>query len=269
MSLTLRHGEFYGQKRREIKTAGFVFAEIEDFLDGRVPPHTHENAHFLYVLKGEYKATVKDRKGLYSSTMLYYPAGTTHSDHFSSADGSFLTVSLTPETNKELLKEIRFFDFSVNFNHRDISRLGLKICRELRAPDNLTPFVLEGMMTELMVYAARGLEKNDKPPAWLKKAHELLQDRCRDSISIGEIASTVGVHPLHLARTFRKFFDCSPGEYLRQCRTDLAVDLILHSKKSLVEIALICGFTDQSQFTRSFRQQTGSTPAAFRRLNGS
>ncbi len=267
MSLTLKHGEFYGLKRREIKTSGFVFAEVEDFNNSRVPAHTHENAHFLYVLKGRYEATVKDRKSLYSSTMLYYPAGTTHSDHFNSPGGKFLTVSLTSETNEELIKEINFFDYSLDFSNGEISRLGERICRELRSPDRLSPIVLEGMVTEMMVYAVRGMEKSEKPPAWLKKAHELLRDCCHDSISIAEIASAVGVHPLHLARTFRRFFNCSPGEYLRKSRIELASNLLLNSEKTIVEIALTSGFTDQSQFTRSFKQQTGYTPATFRRTN--
>jgi AraC family transcriptional regulator len=269
LSLTLRHGEFYGLKRREIKTSGFVFAEVEDFINSRIPAHTHENAHFLYVLRGEYEATVKDRKGLYSSTMLYYPAGTTHNDHFNSAGGKFLTVSLTPESNRELIKEINFFDYSLDFSNQEISQLGEKICQEMRSSDRLSPIVLEGLVTELMVYAVRGLEKSDKPPAWLKKAHELLKDCCHNSISITEIALAVGVHPLHLARSFRRFFNCSPGEYLRGCRIKLASNLLLNSKKTLVEIALISGFSDQSQFTRNFKQYTGYTPAAFRRMNKS
>jgi AraC family transcriptional regulator len=265
----LRDGEFYGQKRREIKTAGFIFAEVEDLVNDRIPTHTHENAHFIYVLRGEYKATVKNRKEVYSSAMLYYPAGTTHDDHFNSAGGKFLTVSLTPATNRKILEEIKYIDHSIDLNNAETFRLVERICRELRSPDRLSRIVLEGMVAELLVYTVRRLETGNHAPAWLNKAHELLKDCCRDSISIYEVASAVGVHPLHLARTFRRFFNCSPGEYLRKCRIELASNLLRHSKKTLVEIALISGFGDQSQFTRSFKQHTGLTPAVFRRINKS
>lgn len=268
MSSRLQLGEFYGATRKHVEVAAFAFAEVEDFADSRVPRHTHENAHFLYVVRGEYEASVKgEQRRCHSSTMLYYPAGTTHADHFYSRGGKFLTVSLTPEANQMMLGELKFFERPVDFNDGEISWLGKRICRELRRPDSLSAVVLEAMANELLVYAARNLVESDKPPGWLKLAHELLNDRCGEKVSVAEVAAAVGVHPLHLARTFRRFFHCSPGEYLRKCRIRLASSLLLDSKKTLAEIALVSGFADQSQFTRSFKQHTGNTPANFRRAS--
>jgi AraC family transcriptional regulator len=264
-------GKFYGATRRHVETPAFAFAEVEDLDQIEVPLHTHENAHFLFVVKGEYEAMVKDkRQCCSSSSMIYYPAGTTHRDHFYTlGERRFLTVSLTSETNKKLLEEIKFIDYSTDFSSVEISWLGKRICRELQSPDSLSSIVLEAMANELLAYSARGLDKSDKPPSWLKSAHELIKDGCAESITIAEIAATVGVHPLHLARTFRRFFNCSPGEYLRKCRIESASDLLLNSKKTLAEIALISGFADQSQFTQSFKQSTGITPAKFRQLHSS
>lgn len=270
MKQVFTFGKFYGANRKRMETPAFAFAEVEDFVNSHVPAHTHENAHFLFVVKGQYEATVGDKKqSCPSSTMLYYPAGTTHADHFQTTGGRFLTVSLTSETNKKMLEEMKFFDCSVNFNDHEISWLGRRICKELRSPDSLASIVLEGMANELLVYAARSADKSDKPPGWLKMAYELLKDRCDEEVSVAEIAANVGVHPLHLARTFRKFFNCSPGEYLRKCRIELASNLLIGSRKTLVEIALISGFADQSQFTRSFKQDTGLTPGKFREAHHS
>lgn len=268
MKQVFSFGKFYGSTRRAVKTPAFAFAEVEDFVNSRVPSHTHENAHFLFVLRGEYSATVKDKKQICpAATMLYYPAGTTHADHFNTAGGKFLTVSLTSEVNRKLLDEINFLDHSVDFNCAELIWLGKRICREIHLPDCLSPIVLEGMANELVVYAARSMEKPDKPPAWLKRAYELLNDRCGEEITIAEISAAVGVHPLHLARTFRRFFACSPGEYLRKCRIELASNLLVNTKKTLAEIALVSGFADQSQFTRSFKQHAGITPAKFREVH--
>jgi AraC family transcriptional regulator len=264
-------GKFYGSTRKQMRTSAFAFVEVEDLDRTEVPLHTHENAHFLFVLRGRYVALLIDKKQLCSSSAtLYYPAGTTHCDHFYTAgERRFLTVSIHSETNKKLLEEINFIDYSVAFKSMEMSWLGGRICRELQTPDSLSSIVLDGMAHELLVYSARSLDKPEKAPAWLKSAHELINDCCTRAITIAEIAGTVGIHPLHLARTFRRFFGCSPGEYLRKCRIELASNLLLNSKESLAEIALLSGFADQSQFTRSFKQATGITPAKFREIHNS
>lgn len=268
MNQVLPFGKFYGESRKQVKTSTFAFAEVEDFGNYEVPFHIHENAHFLFIIKGEYEASLQGKKRFCSpSTILYYPAGTTHRDHFYNAgERRFMTVSLTGEMSKELLEEVKLTDYSKDFNDLEVTLAGKRIRKELRAPDNLTPFVLEGIASELLVYAARSLDKSNKPPTWLKEARELLNDRCDEDIKIADIAEEVGIHQLHLARTFRRFFNCSPGEYLRRCRIELSSNLLLNSKTSLSEIALISGFPDQSSFTRTFRQHTGVTPAEFRRM---
>ena len=264
-------GNFYGATHRKIETPAFAFKEVEDFDNIEVSLHTHENAHFLFVIKGEYEATVKDKKKSFStSSMLYYPAGTTHCDHFyTEGERRFVTVSLTSETDKKLSKEINFIDYSIDFNCAEISCLGKGIYREFQTSDSLSPIVLDAMATELLVYSARNLDKSEKPPAWLRKAYELINECCAESVTIAEIAAIVGVHSTHLARTFRRFFNCSPAEYLRKCRIELAANLLLNSEKTIVDIALTTGFTDQSQFTQSFKKSTGITPAKFRQMHKS
>jgi AraC family transcriptional regulator len=178
-----------------------------------------------------------------------------------------MTVSLTEEANKELLEEIKLTDYSKDFNNLEVSLAGKRIRKELHEPDNLSPFVLEGIASELLVYAARSVDKSNQPPAWLKTAREFLNDHYGEEIKIADVAREIGVHQMHLARTFRRFFGCTPGEYLRRRRIELASNLLLNSKKTLVEVALISGFSDQNSFTRSFKQNTGVTPAEFRRRN--
>lgn len=261
-------GEFYGVTRKSMDSESFAFVEINDFQNSNVPKHTHESAHFFFIINGKYEANVKGINKLCSSlTTLFHPAGTTHKDHFKSENGHFLTVSLKPDINKMLFEELNFFKHSVIFNSSEISWIGKKILREIYSSDNLSEIVLEGLANELLVYSTRNLRKLHKPPPWLKTAYELINDCCLEEITISEIADTVGVHPIHLARTFRQFFDCSPGEYLRLCRIDYAANLLLTSKKSLSEIALLSGFSDQSHFTHSFKRNVGFTPKSFREEN--
>ena len=109
-------------------------------------------------------------------------------------------------------------------------------------------------------------DRNGKEmPRWLQTACELLNDCYNEPITVGRIAATIGVHPFHLTRTFRRFFHCSSAEYLRKVRIEKAFQFLQNPNGSLVEIALSNGFSDQSQFTKCFKRVTGLTPGEYRR----
>lgn len=74
----------------------------------------------------------------------------------------------------------------------------------------------------------------------------------------------LAVHPVHLARVFRSRFQCSPIEYLRQCRVSRSMRLLATTCLPICQVALECGFYDQSHLTRSFLRVTGTTPGRFR-----
>jgi carbonic anhydrase len=52
------------------------------------------------------------------------------------------------------------------------------------------------------------------PPRWLAVARELLDDHCGEAVRVAERARAAGVHPVHLARVFRRYLGCTPGDYL-------------------------------------------------------
>jgi AraC family transcriptional regulator len=75
----------------------------------------------------------------------------------------------------------------------------------------------------------------------------------------------VGVHPVTLARGFRRAYGCTLGEYVRRQRIENACRQLLDSAASLAEIALANGFADQSHFSNTFHRYTVMTPARYRR----
>jgi AraC family transcriptional regulator len=103
-----------------------------------------------------------------------------------------------------------------------------------------------------------------RAPHWLTQARDLLHGRFADSLNLVEIANTVGVHPTHLARTFKKYYQTTVGEYLRRLRLDWAMRQLSETEASIADIASAAGFYDQSHFSNLFKQHTGFTPAEFR-----
>ena len=83
-----------------------------------------------------------------------------------------------------------------------------------------------------------------------------------------EIASEVGVHYVHLSRQFHKYNRCTVGELIRRRRVQYASHLLAHSRTPLAEIALVCGFSDQSHLSFLFKRYMGLSPSKFRSLAG-
>ncbi|WP_367571972.1 helix-turn-helix transcriptional regulator [Pseudorhizobium pelagicum] len=69
-----------------------------------------------------------------------------------------------------------------------------------------------------------------------------------------------------LSAAFRVSFGTSPHDYICRRRIDQAKHLMITTETPLSEIALDCGFADQSHLSRVFRRLTGHTPAAWRRV---
>ena len=82
--------------------------------------------------------------------------------------------------------------------------------------------------------------------------------------TLAALAREVGVHPVHLAHEFRRFYRESVGEYARRLRVERACAEMARSERPLSEIAADAGFYDQSHFTNVFKRHTGLTPAEFR-----
>jgi AraC family transcriptional regulator len=87
----------------------------------------------------------------------------------------------------------------------------------------------------------------------------------REPLRMRDLARDAGVHPVHLARVFRKMEKRTPGEYQQRLQVRAACELLRDPEWPLAVIAAECGFADQSHFTRVFRRMTGTTPAQFRR----
>jgi AraC family transcriptional regulator len=79
-----------------------------------------------------------------------------------------------------------------------------------------------------------------------------------------DVARRVGVHPVHLARTFRRVHQMTFAGYVRQVRIEFARRELTVSGAPLGDIAVAAGFCDQSHFSRLFKRYTGQTPAEYR-----
>jgi AraC family transcriptional regulator len=98
-----------------------------------------------------------------------------------------------------------------------------------------------------------------------KRAKEILEANLDGVISPVSLAQECGLSASHFARAFRKSTGMAPHRWLLQRRVAKAKQAMRDTGASLAEIAVTCGFADQSHFTRVFGKVTGVSPGTWRR----
>jgi len=105
-----------------------------------------------------------------------------------------------------------------------------------------------------------------KTPDWVRELRQIIQDQVDSNLNLTEVSKSLDINPSYLSREFSKHFNTlSFGEYIRKLRIEKAIELIKQKKYALTEIAYLTGFSDQSHFTRIFKQHTGKSPSAYRK----
>ncbi len=254
------HGDFFGAVRRARRVVGITLAHR--IAVGEVEQHTHSDTHFVWVTGGRYVSSALGETPERCATFVYNPPGVEHRDHFEGGRGSFFTISILHDRLADWCAVPPPGAFHVaNPRVRGAAWELLLQCRD-GADSTLQ---IEALCAEL--FALMDERQDDRPPPpWLSLAREVLHDCAKDELTLGEIARAAGVHPIHFTRAFRQHFGCTPGDYLRRCRLERATHLLRRSALALSEVALACGFADQSHLTHKFTRAFGVAPAEYRRL---
>ena len=164
-------------------------------------------------------------------------------------------VELTSSRPREWVKRvITLLDLAIGELNRDHSAKGTlveaaSLLREQFAPDPATA----GDKGRLLAWQAR-------------KVVEYIDAHIADSILVADLCALIQRSEAHFSRSFKRTFAESPHAFVIRRRLDLAARYMLQTEAPLSDIALRCGFTDQAHLCKHFRQATGETPGAWRRV---
>ncbi|WP_282605375.1 GlxA family transcriptional regulator [Pelagibius sp. Alg239-R121] len=98
------------------------------------------------------------------------------------------------------------------------------------------------------------------------KAIEIMRENIETVVDRHEIADYVGVSLRQLERLFNRHLGLSPASYYKRLRLNKAKQLLHYSSLSITEIAIICGFTSMSHFSKSYREFFGISPKFSRKV---
>lgn len=234
----------------------------------RLPWHTHRDASICFVVSGSYTERFGSAvRECTPHSMVFKPAVERHTDQFGRLGGTCLLVEIPAHRLSMLEPVARVTAQPTLVRSAKLAALGHDLYGEVVHEDALSSFAVEGLVLEILAEASRRRSASAGPPpgpAWLRQAHDLIHETFVEPLTLASVARMVGVHPSHLARTFRAYYGCSIGAYVRRLRVERACQELADTDAALAQIALRAGFFDQSHFSRVFKAQTRKTPAQFR-----
>lgn len=256
--------KFHGTTLKTRAANGFVLREIRHPAGVFIAKHSHPHAHVGFILGGGFTETFT-RKTLACRplTVSYIAPGLPHTDDFRHGVHC-LVFEITP-TRLAQMRDVAALREPIFASGGRAAWLTLQLYREAVRNDSASSLAIEGLALEILAELSLTDGPSErKPPRWLNHARDLLHARLTENITHDELAETVRIHPVYLATLFRRHFRCTIGEYVRRLRIEFAARQIASSGRSLCEIGLAAGFSDQSHFSKVFKNQTGMTPGSFR-----
>jgi AraC family transcriptional regulator len=101
---------------------------------------------------------------------------------------------------------------------------------------------------------------------WQERAAcDFIEAHLTEDIALADLAGVARLSPAHFCRAFKRSFGVPPHRYQLQRRIERAKSLLADQDRSVLEVALACGFNFPSNFSQIFRKGTGVTPREFRR----
>jgi len=264
----LRGGQNFGKNRMSLQLADLIITEQLYNPNVEVPWHYHENAYLAYHLKGT--VTEVNKKITYictPSTVLYHNWQDPHCNSKLSPDLQIFHIEFKPQWFKKHDIQPEKIQGSFNLENPHFKYLLRKLYSEAKVNDAFSSLSIEGLLLQVLAGMMREPDPQGRStiPTWVAKVEEILHANV-EGVNLSLLSSETQVHPVQLSRDFSKYFGSSFGEYIRNSRLEKATSLLTNKSLNLTEIAMDCGFSDQSHFIRCFKQKHGMTPNQYRKM---
>ena len=146
------------------------------------------------------------------------------------------------------------------FNENSITQLG-----KINSADELSSWVT-GIMNRFIMYCFDYAKAHHSDV--LYKAMQYVKANYREKITLDDVASAIYLSRSYLCKVFKDEMGETLFSYINRIRVEKAKTLILDDSISIADVGGMCGFNDQSYFTKVFKSQTGVSPKKYRERRG-
>jgi AraC-like DNA-binding protein len=194
----------------------------------------------------------------YHDLFFYLPAGALH--------------AIADDVNAPRISDLNHS--SAPIDDATISNLGQAVLPALSRPDQASQLFVDHILFALGIHVAQtygGMRplspqiRGGLAPWQERRAKEILSANLDGRLPLKEVAGECRLSVSHFSRAFRRTVGAAPHNWLLTHRIEAAKEKLRDGRSSLSEVALACGFADQSHLTRVFTRFVGVSPGAWRR----
>ena len=259
-------GKYTGQLLKKVETENFIVS-ITEYLKTNCESrlHFHKNPHISFLFQG---VDIESRESNSSYTrkagdIFFYDAEEPHRTVKTIYDSKNINIEFKQPRTLESYSKNAIGQESFNDNPNN-NLLALQLLRELQINDDFTGLSLETLCCGFLERPNQ--EHSGFEPNWVPIIKEFLNSDWQSKHTLSGLSQVANVHPVTISKNFNHYFFCSYGEYIRKLKVSRAIPMIKNSEYSLAEISYLCGFSDQSHFTRTFKRLTGILPKQYQKL---
>lgn len=264
--INLTTGQFYGQTNELIQVEGLTLTDTE-YTHDWVDWHYHENAYFTFIVEGGVlEGNKKEEYHCSAGSLLFHNWQEAHYNRKPPGFTRGFQLELDSQWLTRLDLDLSPAQGSLSIADPQLKILFYQLFNESKVADAARPLAIQSLLIEVVSRLVRSEQTASRDrPVWVGHLRDLLQDCPTENWTLPTLAQTVGIHPVHLSRSFTHYFNCTLSYYIRSIRVQHALSLMPQSHRSLTDIALECGFADQSHFTRCFKEFCQDKPLTYRR----
>jgi AraC family transcriptional regulator len=258
--------EFAGVSQRVMDQRQVRVVYTQCPAGSRIPDHQHENAFLSFLIDGDYlEGSGAKMQSCRANDLTWHPPGDRHEVHHGPGEVHSLQIEFTrPEFEGwklDSLPRARTTEF-----FPQVRALILDIHAEMRQADAFTDAAVRGRLLQLLARLGRtlGRERDDNQRV-AAAVEQSIQAGFPDPPDIPSLAETLGLTEARLGIAFRHQTGLSLRQGWNRYRLAQACDRLLDSDQPIAQVALECGYYDQSHFTHSFSKAMKCTPGAYRK----
>lgn len=245
--------------------------------------HYHDAHELLYVISGKISVNIcGEEREAGAGSLLVFSRFEEHSVRVLTPEYRRYTLLISPVLARAdddyLLSSVLIirtgrFDHIITFDRErnHIETLMNEMAEEFAKQEPMCGKMLDSMLTRLLVLLYRKrpelfLTDENRNTEIVRELQAKFEKDYSEHFSLSEMALRYHISESHLSHIFKIVTGYAPIEYLMSCRLSAAKNLLSSSDKSIKEIIDLCGFSDESNFSRTFKKKVGMTPTEFRKI---